>query len=521
MKKVLSSILLLIILVFWSSCRDDFEFDTSTGGLRFSRDTIYLDTVFSNIGSSTYNLKVYNTSNKDIVIPSISLARGTSSNYRLNVDGMAGKSFDNVELLAKDSLYIFVETTVNIQDEVNNPNEFLYTDQIEFQHLNDLQKVELVTLVKDATFIYPNKSVGPDGNTVVETLVFDVDGDGIEDETEVQGRFLRDDELNFTNQKPYVIYGYAAVGNGKTLIIDAGSRIHFHANSGMFVTQGGSLQVNGELSSDTENLENEVIFEGDRLEPEFSDIPGQWGTIWLFNGSLNNTINHATIKNASLGILVEGNQNLDSKLEITNSQIYNSSYFGILGRATSIKGSNLVINNAGQSSFSAVYGGIYRFTHSTFANYWSNSFRQFPAVYINNYISNEDGSITSNDLSSSFFRNCIIYGNDNPELFLDPQGESTFEIKFSGCIIRFNDPNNNFSEPWHDFGNTDFYESVYLNEDPDFKDPTNNQLVIGENSAANGKAIMQFSLQVPADILGITRLDNPDLGAYQHIIFED
>ena len=73
--------------------------------------------------------------------------------------------------------------------------------------------MELVTLVKDAVFIYPNK----DSEGVIETLTFDIDDDGTPDETEIQGRFLEDSELNFTNEKPYVIYGYAAVDEGKTL----------------------------------------------------------------------------------------------------------------------------------------------------------------------------------------------------------------------------------------------------------------------------------------------------------------
>ena len=57
----------------WSSCRKDFEFSPSTGILEFSKDTVYLDTVFTNIGSSTYNLKVYNRSNNDIIIPTLDL----------------------------------------------------------------------------------------------------------------------------------------------------------------------------------------------------------------------------------------------------------------------------------------------------------------------------------------------------------------------------------------------------------------------------------------------------------------
>ena len=53
--------LLLLILIglaaSLTSCRNDFDFESRTGGLEFSKDTVYLDTVFTNIGSSTYTLK--------------------------------------------------------------------------------------------------------------------------------------------------------------------------------------------------------------------------------------------------------------------------------------------------------------------------------------------------------------------------------------------------------------------------------------------------------------------------------
>ena len=140
-KRSLYYIITAAILLLWSSCRKDFDFEQSTGNLQFSKDTVYLDTVFTNIGSSTYNLKVYNRSNKDIVIPTVRLTQGEASNYRLNVDGMAGKVFEDVELLAKDSMFIFIETTFDIQDVVTADNQFLYTDAIEFDSGNNLQTV--------------------------------------------------------------------------------------------------------------------------------------------------------------------------------------------------------------------------------------------------------------------------------------------------------------------------------------------------------------------------------------------
>ena len=66
------------------------------------------------------------------------------------------------------------------------------------------------------------------------------------------------------------------------------------------------MHINGQLSEDQELMEYEVIFEGDRLEPTYADVPGQWGAIWLREGSLDNQIDHLTLKNATLGLRVEG-----------------------------------------------------------------------------------------------------------------------------------------------------------------------------------------------------------------------
>ncbi|MCF7560136.1 hypothetical protein L3X39_05755 [Sabulilitoribacter multivorans] len=519
MKRYFYIVLTLGFLIFWSSCRKDFVFSPSTGSLQFSKDTVYLDTVFTNIGSSTYNLKVYNRSDSDILIPSVRLALGETSNYRLSVDGIAGKVFDNVEILAKDSLYIFIESTIDINNYPNPNGTYLYTDQIEFDSGSNQQKVELVTLVQDAIFIYPNR----DNTTkVIETLTLNIGGEIVE--TELQGRELLPSELTFTNEKPYVIYGFAAVPVNETLTVEAGARVHFHDNSGIIVSNGASINVNGAFSTDQELLENEVIFEGDRLEPNFSEVPGQWGTIWLLDGSVNNTINYATIKNATVGILSDGNpDDVNNKLNITNSQIYNSSAFGILGRNTSIAGENVVINNAGQSSFAGTIGGKYNFTHSTIVNYWNNSFRQFPSVYLNNFIIDEDNVAILADLNEANFNNCIIYGNDNPEILLDEIEDASvvFNFKFTNCLIRFENTNNNFTGPNYDLNDTSKYEGNLFNQDPNFLDTELNKLIIGTESAAINQGNATFASQVSVDILNVNRTAAPDLGAYQHITFPE
>ena len=514
--------------MLWSSCRKDFEFSPSTGGLQFSKDTVYLDTVFTNIGSSTYNLKVYNQSDNDISIPSVRLALGETSNYRLSVDGIAGKTFDNIEILAKDSLFIFVESTIDINNFPNPDGEYLYTDQIEFDAGSNLQKVELVTLVKDAIFIYPDRD---NATKVIETLNITIDGE--EFETNLQGRELLPSELTFTNEKPYVIYGYAAVPENKTLTIEAGARLHFHEESGLIVFENASINVNGAYSNDQKLLENEVIFESDRLEPLFEDIPGQWGTIWLFEGSVNNSINYATIKNATIGVLSDGNATISDnifspdaskyKLTVTNSQIYNSGSFGIIGRNTSIKGENLVITNSGLASFAGTLGGKYNLTHSTIANYWNNSFRQIPALLINNFIIDEDDNAVIADLVEANFNNCIIYGNENTEFLLDEIEDEgvVFNFKFTNCLIKFRDTNEEFEGPNYDFENTALYENIIFNEDPDFKNTDLNQMMVGDESGGINLGNLDFATQVPLDILNINRTASPDIGAYQHVTFPE
>lgn len=516
MKQIVYFISCLAVLVLWSSCRNDFEFEPSTGSLEFSKDTVYLDTVFTNIGSSTYNLKVYNRSSNDISIPTVGLERGEDSEYRLNVDGMAGKTFENVELLAKDSLFIFIETTIDINNLPSSDGEFLYTDKIVFDSGANMQDVDLVTLVQDAIFIYPDK----DNTTgIIETLTLDIGGEQVE--TEIQGRYLLPSELTFTNERPYVVYGYAAVPNGETLTVEPGARVHFHADSGILVAENASIHVNGLYSEDQELLENEVIFEGDRLEPVFGDVPGQWGTIWLFDGSVNNIFNYVTIKNAGVGILSDGNPDaINNKLTIRNSQIYNSSNFGILGRNTSVTGENVVINNSGQSSFAGTLGGKYNLTHCTIGNYWNNSFRQFPALLINNFTETEDAVIIA-DLIEANFNNCIIYGNDNPEFIIDEVEDDAvvFNFKFTNCLALFSDSNNNFSGPNYDFEDTTHYEGMLFNRDPDFRDPFISDMIIGQNSAAVNLGNSFYSNQVPLDILTVNRTTMPDSGAYQHIDF--
>jgi len=505
MKKYFIIISSVILCIIFASCRDDFSFSNSTGDLTFSQDTIFLDTVFTNISSSTRTFKVFNNSSEDIVIPRVALSEGENSNYRLAVDGVPGRVFEDVELLAKDSLFVFVEATLDIND-FSSGNEFLYTESIEFDTGPNLQEVELVTLVKDAVFLFPAR----DAQGIEETLLLGTTEEG--EEIRISGFVLEDSELTLTNDKPYVIYGYAAVPANRTLNIEAGARLHFHDQSGIIVGNEGSLNVNG-LPSTTDALENEVIFQGDRIEPSFSDVPGQWGAIWLTDGSRDNILSHATIKNASVGIIMD-NSNPASNgatLKIDNTQVYNCSNSGLIGTTGNIEAENMVINNCGQSSLVLRLGGDYTFNNCTIANYWDNSFRQDPTVFISNVIPNTN---FTEDLVQAQFTNCIIYGDRDIELILANDDISQFNFNFSNSLIRFNDRFDDFvGLPNYDFTNTTLFNQTILNVEPIFKNEDNNELEIDDTGGANG--IANPATTTPVDILGTPRSATPDAGAYE------
>src|SRR5690606_33710293 len=230
----------------------------------------------------------------------------------------------------------------------------------------------------------------------------------------------------------------------------------------------------------------------------------------------NNFLDHVSIRNAGVGLWVAGEGTADAfEVSIRNTQIYNSSVTGLLAQNAAIVAENLVINNSGQSSLHITLGGSYSFRHSTFANFWNQGYRSFPAVLIENFLETADQLYVS-DLAKADFSNCIIYGNQDQELLLFSEGPEKFNFSFSDCLIRFEDPDGRFADlPEMDLTDPDFYQDILLNADPLFQNPKRNQLQLTENSPARDIGNFQTALEVPLDILQHQRTESPDLGAYE------
>lgn len=476
---------LALIPLLHAACRKEAESFTTSVTLEFSADTVFLDTVFTTIGSSTRLLKVYNPTNEPVMIQNIRLAK-SNSHYRLNINGTPSNNLSNVELLEKDSLYIFIETTVDV---LGAP-ELLYTDSILFTTRGKVQDVDLVTLAKDAYFHLPTG--------IIQDIPYGV---------------LPCNET-WTNDKPHVVYGYAVIDSNCTLTIEAGTQVHFHANSGLWVYRGGSLQVD---PANTGSISDPVLFQGDRLEPFYENVPGQWGGvlggIFFQGGSVNNLINHAEIKNATIALRVDSNGTGTPNVELRNSLILNNSRVGIYGGFANMRGENLVVANCG---LYAVYclGGSYRFLHSTFANYWSQSSRSTPTLGLFNYFEAPDQSIRIRELNEAYFGNCIVYGSAESEIAFGEEAPGAFNYHFNSALLRLDpDP----EVPTYDVTDVTRFTNVLLNQSPNFEDYANNLFALDTLSPAMDAGNTFDAALVPLDITGVPRSFNglPDLGAYE------
>ena len=479
-------ILIALILTILFACKKDILENNESATLHFSTDTITFDTIFSSIGSITKTLTVYNYNNYDIK-SNIALEGNSSANFRMNIDGIAGNSQSNIEIPAKDSIFIFLEVTI---DPSSSNTPYILTNSLVFTTGTKKQDVDVVAWGQDAYFHTANAY----GNIVNGT-----------DTTRFYYHLL-DCSTPWLNDKPHVIYGYAIVDPGSTLIINEGCDVYLHKNSGIIVGNpfseyaGGSIKINGALG-------NEVVFQGDRLDPWYKNIPGQWDRIWLIPGSIDNEIDYAIIKNGNTGIHADTVSLFSNNptVIINNTIIENMSGIGILGQGAHITATNTVISKCGQYAVACNIGGTYNFTHCTFANYPAlHTQHTTPSILLNNYYQGIDGNINITPLHAANFTNCIIDGSLSTEVSFQNQEQGIFNYTFNHCLIKLEPTINT---------NNDHYENTVINQSPKFVNNTEGDFHLLENSPAIDAGKITSTL---AGIEGGSReYSFPDIGAYE------
>lgn len=459
-----NTLFLLLLALLIAACSERVFMDEGSVVVRFSRDTISFDTVFTAAGTVTRELRVINPGNRWIKFDKITLGGGGGSSFRINIDGMSGVGRD-IEVAPGDSIFVFIDLFVDPQGE---ELPLYLTDSVIFETRSTRNNVFLEAWGQDINLV---------SDEIIKSAVWSAG-------------------------KPWVIQNSVVVDTGEVLTVEAGARILFHRNATMYVA--GRLIVNGEH-------DNKVIFSSDRTEPFYRDIPGQWNGIVFLNGSNLNYINNAVIKNGvsaiQLGTLFSDDTPPD--LTISNTLIRHMTVAGISSLGGTVEALNCDIGHCGFYALYFALGGDYSFTHCTIANFWEYSSRFTPSVLISDYY-DYGNSRFKGVLTGVAFVNSVIAGTLSNEILLFPS-DGAINLP---CTI---------SDSWLDIDKSDPIWSGYdlsgvlTGKDPlfidfsgyDFRPDTLSPLVDAAGRAA--------ALLLPVDIRGFNRFEDsgPDIGAYE------
>lgn len=427
------SFLSLVLLYSLNSCRK--PLNLSSGNLTFSVDTLVFDTVFTTVGSTTQSFKLYNPSNNPVKIEEIVLEGGSSSPFRINVDGIKGPKAGEMQMEGKDSLFVFVEVTLQAN---NGTLPMVVEDRIRFRTNGKDQYVQLAVWGQDAYFHRNDVNTG-----------------------------------TWPNDKPHVIYGYAGIDSAETLNIIAGTHIFLHKNSLIF-NYKGTLNILG-------TKDNKVTMEGDRLESFYDDVQGQYYGIYM-QEARPSVIEHLEQKNGIAGLhLYSKDPNFsDYTVTIRNSEFYNNSRYGLfVYSGAGLKAENSISHMNALHALLVLEGGAINVNYCNLLSYGATS--QTPAVGLSNYFFNKaTGVLNIGELTEATITNSIITGGQETELVLDTleyQSQKLWTFKIHNCLIA---KENNREASY-------FVNNIW-SQDPLFVDPFNRNFKVPSNSPISNTA---------------------------------
>lgn len=478
MKRVFYYIFLLS--VFLVACSEEADFSSSpTLRLEFSCDTLSFDTLFTQKNSPTAMFVVRNRNNKSLRIGDVRLASGGSSGFSILVDGQYGSAMRDIELRAKDSLFVLAQVHL---DKNGEDIPIMVKDTLLFTLESGVQQgLLLLAYGRDVTYMH---------------------GVNIETDTTLQAGH-------------YVIYDSITVKENVTLEVEAGAVLYFHDKA--FMKVAGQLCVNGTLSQP-------VIMRGDRTDNMFSylpydRIPGQWDGVRFTSESNGNVLRHCDIHSANYGIKVEPGDTAAQRLTLESSKLYN--FHGnalelVMARATVY---NSLLANA-QGNCARVIGGDVEFVHCTMANFYVWRQRDVALALYNNI----DGEPAP--LRGALFANCVIAGSKDDELIGSlPYLGDTIPVyrnyRFENSLINTVDEqdscfvnitfDNRDVEP---FGKAHFRLVDNDVFDYDFR--------LSAESTARGRGSDSYIDLLPVDILGVPRTAGAvDAGCFQYVDIPD
>ena len=462
MRALFFAFIALICAAAVQSCiSDDFN-ESSAVRLRFSTDTVAFDTVFTDLGTPTARLKVFNTDKKSINISSIRF-KNSDSNFSMNVDGVSGRDFHDVEIRGGDSIFIFIECFI---PETQTAKPFLIEDKLEF-----------IT------------------NGTEQSVVVEAYGQNV---TRLRNTRISSD-VTFTADRPYVVFDSLTVERGATLTIQPGAQILFHDKAAMVVE--GTLKAVGAPGK-------MIDFRGDRLDNVLPDVgydilAGQWRGIRFASQSFDNEMSYVNMRSTKEGLRIDSCGSTDrSKLLLVNSWLHNSESTALQSKYAKVDAYGCVFSEAAGAAVS-LYGGEHRFDQCTLSNYYLFSVISDPLLCLYHLFPDDLSDNPANPLMKAEFQNCILYGLPGDINCGDLTGANVY---LDYCLLKSN-------------GNDDDnFRNCIWGEDPLFYTIRSDYYFnyrLQPDSPAIGKGNPAYLVPLTqTDMDGDSRLNPPSLGAY-------
>ncbi len=372
---ILTAIALFSLIV--SSCISDKISTSSSDILSFSREKVDFDTVFTDLGTPTARLIVSNRAKNAIVISSIRLRKQESA-FSINVDGVSGKTFSDVEIRGRDSIYVFIECYIPA-DQSNKP--FLIEDELEF-----------VT------------------NGVTQTVKLEAYGRNV---TRLKATTLKND-TRLTSERPYIIFDSLVVAPGVTLSVEPGTQLLFHDGAELIVH--GTFEAVGQPGK-------MIDMRGDRLDNVLPDVgydilAGQWKGVRFTPTSFGNRMEYVNMRSTAKGLTVDGTESenvpadlTQSRLLLRNSWLHNSQSSVLTSRYAKVDAYGVCFSESADAVVSLT-GGEHSFVQCTIANNYLFAAISQPLLSLYYCLPGEqlDRPDDPNPLMKASFENSIIYG---------------------------------------------------------------------------------------------------------------
>lgn len=380
----------MALSALFTSCIEDGFTTSSSDVLAFNMDTLAFDTVITLQGTATKQMVVYNHSKKQVNISSIKVAGlASKGHFHLNVDGVRGDEFQNVEIRGNDSIFIFIEAKL---DEMEQNEPTLLEDRLEFVTNGVTQSVLLTAWGQDVVRIM--------GDTVMR-------------------------KATFTADKPYLIYDTMFVAPGATLTINPGATLLFHDKAALRCA--GKMIANG-------TTEEPITFRGDRLdrivgETSFDVMSGQWGGVIFTPPTMGNVLKHVVMRGSSIGMHCSAyGDTTNCALKLVNCVLTNSASTCLATAACYVEAIGTEFSDAAEE-VAYFAGGKVMATQCTFANNYLFAIPTLPIVNVFDveFVNGTIGKIKAR------FNNCILHGLA-PEI---NEGKlDNFDVYLNYCLLK-------------------------------------------------------------------------------------